>query len=197
MKSKLTSAALLLFVITASSFKTASLKEDIYKVDTEKSVISWVGKKFAGSHNGTLKLKSGTLSFNGKKLTKGGFVIDMPTIKDADNNANLENHLKADDFFGVEKFPTAAFVITKVVNDGTSEAIVTGNLTLKGITSPITFKATLTWSGDGSLIAMADKVMVDRTKYGIKFKSKSAMPDIGDKFIYDEFELKIMLVAKK
>ena len=197
MKSKLTTAALLLFVIAASSFKAVSIKEDIYKVDTEKSTLTWEGKKFAGSHNGTIKLKSGSLSFNGKKLTKGGFVIDMATIKDADNNANLENHLKADDFFGVAKFPTAAFVIKKVVSDGSATVTVTGDLTLKGITSPITFPATVTWATDGSLIATAEKVVVDRTKYGIKFKSKSAMPDIGDKFIYDEFELNIKLVAKK
>lgn len=197
MKSKLTSAALLLFVLAASSFKAASLKEDVYKVDTEKSTLTWEGKKFAGAHNGTIKLKSGTLNFNGKSLTKGGFVIDMASIKDADNSANLENHLKADDFFGVDKFPTATFVIKKVVNSGANKVNVTGDLTLKGITNAISFPATVAWNADGSLTAIAEKVMVDRTKYGIKFKSKSAMPDIGDKFIYDEFELNIKLVAKK
>lgn len=197
MKSKLTSVALLLFVIAASSFKAASLKEIVYTVDTEKSTLTWEGKKFAGAHNGTIKLKSGTLNFNGKALTKGGFVIDMPTIKDADNSANLEKHLKADDFFGVEKFPTATFVIKKVVNSGSNKANVTGDLTVKGLTSSISFPATIAWNADGSLTATAEKVMVDRTKFGIKYKSKSSMPDIGDKFIYDEFELNIKLVARK
>lgn len=197
MKSKLTSLALILFVITASSFRAVSLKEDIYNVDTEKSTITWEGKKFAGAHNGTIKLKSGTLNFNGKKLSKGGFVIDMTSIKDADKSANLEAHLKADDFFGADKFPTANFVIKKITAAGADKVNVTGDLTIKGITNAISFPAAFAWNADGSVTATAEKVMVDRTKYGIKFKSKSAMPDIGDKFIYDEFELNIKLVAKK
>lgn len=196
MKSKLTSAILLLLVIATSSFKSTSLRADIYKVDTEKSVITWVGKKFAGSHNGTIKLKSGTLNFSGKKLTGGGFIIDMASIKDADNSANLENHLKADDFFGVATFPAAQFVIKKITTSG-DEATVTGDLTLKGITNPVTFAAKVAWNADGTITATAEKVIVDRTKYGIKFKSKSAFPDVGDKLIYDEFELSVKLIAKK
>lgn len=196
MKSKLTSAILLLLVIATSSFKSAPLKDDVYKVDTEKSIITWVGKKFAGSHNGTIKLKDGNLNFNGKKLTGGGFIIDMASIKDADNSAMLENHLKADDFFGVATFPAAQFVIKKIVTKG-DETTVTGDLTLKGITNPITFAAKVAWNADGTITATAEKVIVDRTKYGIKFKSKSAFPEIGDKLIYDEFELNVKLVAKK
>jgi len=196
MRTKLTAAALVLLVIATSSFKSAALKDDVYKVDTEKSTITWVGKKFAGSHNGTIKLKSGNLNFSGKKLIGGGFIMDMASIKDADNSANLEKHLKADDFFGVATFPAAQFVIKKVATKG-ANATVTGDLTLKGITNSITFDAVVAWNADGTLTATAEKIIVDRTKYGIKFKSKSSFPEIGDKLIYDEFELSVKLVAKK
>jgi polyisoprenoid-binding protein YceI len=197
MKTKLTSAVLLLLVIATSSFTSSALRADIYKVDTEKSTITWEGKKFAGSHNGTIKLKSGVLNFNGKKLTGGGFVIDMASIKDADKSANLEGHLKADDFFGVATYPDAKFTIKKIVTTGADAATVTGDLTLKGITNPVTFPAKIAWNTDGTITATAEKIAVDRTKYGIKFKSKSSFPDIGDKFIYDEFELNVKLIAKK
>lgn len=196
MKSKLTSLVLLLIVVASSAFVAPVFKADPYKVDAEKSSIAWLGKKLTGSHNGSIALKSGSLIFNGKTLTGGDFVIDMTTIKDADKSENLEKHLKADDFFGTDKFATSTFVIKKVTGNG-SNINVTGNLTIKGITNSITFPATLAWNADGSVTATASKVIVDRTKFGIKYKSKSIFPDVGDKMINDEFELAIKLVAKK
>ncbi|RQO67392.1 lipid-binding protein [Pedobacter sp. KBW06] len=196
MKLKLTSLALLIVVIASSAFVAPVFKADTYKVDASKSSITWVGKKLTGSHNGTIDLQSGSLSFNGKKLAGGNFVIDMTTIKDADKSANLEKHLKADDFFGTDKFASSTFTIKKVAGNGNT-VNVTGDLTIKGITNSITFQATLVWNADGSVTASADKVSVDRTKFGIKYKSKSIFPDVGDKMINDEFELAIKLVAKK
>ncbi|MBB2149694.1 YceI family protein [Pedobacter gandavensis] len=196
MKSKFTSLALLFVVIVSSAFVAPVFKVDTYKVDASKSSVTWIGKKLTGSHNGTINLQSGTLAFNGKKLTGGNFVMDMNSIKDADKSANLENHLKSEDFFGTEKFPTATFVVKKITGTDAA-ATVTGDLTIKGITNPISFPATLAWNADGSVTATADKVIVDRTKYDIKFRSKSIFPEIGNKMINDEFELSVKLVAKK
>lgn len=197
MKLKLTSLALLLIVIASSAFIAPVLKPVTYKVDLEKSTITWLGKKLTGSHNGSINLQSGSLSFNDKKLAGGNFIIDMTTIKDADKSANLENHLKADDFFGTDKFATSAFVIKKIASVDANTLNITGNLTIKGITNSISFPAVITWNADGSVTAVADKVIVDRTKYGIKYKSKGFFPDVGDKVINDEFELSIKLVARK
>ena len=195
MKLKITSI-LLLAVIASFSFIAFTLKDDVYKVDLTKSSITWEGKKFAGSHKGTVELTSGNLNFNGKKLTGGGFIANMTTIKDADKNGGLEKHLKSEDFFGVEKFPAANFVIKKIEGNGASVNI-TGDLTIKSITAPITFPATLVWNADKTVTATADKITVDRTKYGIQFKSKSVFANIGDNFIYDEFTLSVKLVAAK
>ncbi|WP_316823242.1 YceI family protein [Pedobacter gandavensis] len=196
MKLKLTSLALLLVVMTTSAFIAPVFKADTYKVDAAKSTITWIGKKVTGGHNGTINLQSGALSFNGKKLAGGNFVLDMNSIKDADNSANLEKHLKADDFFGADKFPTSNFVIKSVSGTG-DKVTVTGDLTIKGITKPISFPATLAWNSDGSVTATADKIIVDRTKYDIKFRSGTIFPEIGNKMINDEFELAVKLVAKK
>ncbi|WP_316842144.1 YceI family protein [Pedobacter gandavensis] len=196
MKLKLTSLALLLVVMTTSAFIAPVFKADTYKVDAAKSTITWIGKKFTGGHNGTINLQSGALTFNGKKLAGGNFVMDMNSIKDADNSANLEKHLKADDFFGADKFPTSTFVIKSVSGNGAT-ATVTGDLTIKGITKPISFPATLAWNADGTVTATAAKIIVDRTKYDIKYKSSSIFPEIGNKMINDEFELSVKLVAKK
>lgn len=196
MKLKLTSLALLLIVIASTAFK-APVKPITYKVDATQSTLTWVGKKLTGSHNGTIALQSGNLLFDGKKLTGGNFVIDMTTIKDADKSARLEGHLKADDFFGTDKFATSTFVIKKVAIATGTQVNVTGDLTIKGVTNSITFPADLAWNADGSITATADKILVDRTKYGIKYRSKGMFPDVGDKMIYDDFELAIKLIAKK
>ncbi len=195
MKLKITSI-LLLAIVASFSFLAFIPKADTYIVDLSKSSITWEGKKFAGKHIGSINLKSGTLGFSGTKLTEGGFVVNMTTIKDLDKNANLEKHLKSEDFFGIEKFPAANFVIKKVTTNG-SNVDITGDLTVKGVTNSITFPANIIWNADKTVTATADKIVVDRTKYGIQFKSKSIFSDIGDNFIYDEFTLSVKLVAKK
>ena len=195
MKLKISSIFLLVAVVSLSAFKNPT-KPVTYTVDAAKSTITWVGKKVTGSHNGTVTLKSGTLIFDGKKLVQGGFIIDMNSIKDADGSAKLEGHLKADDFFGVAKFPAANFVITKVAGSG-ANLTVTGDLTIKGITKPLSFPATVAVNADGTVSALAGKITVDRTKYDIRYGSKSFFDSIGDKAIDDNFEIAVKLVAKK
>ncbi|MFC4213515.1 YceI family protein [Pedobacter lithocola] len=195
MKLKFSSIFLLVAVVALSAF-TNPKKPVTYTADASKSTITWVGKKVTGSHNGTIDLKSGSLNVDGKKVIGGTFTIDMNSIKDADGSAKLEGHLKADDFFGVAKFPTSTFVITKVAGSGTS-LVVSGNLTIKGITKPLSFPATVAVNGDGTVSALAGKITVDRTKYDIRYGSKSFFDSIGDKAIDDNFELSVKLVAKK
>jgi len=198
MKLKL-SAILMVAFVASVSFLAFTPKADTYTVDLTKSTISWEGKKLVGGHTGTIDLTSGTLVFAGKKLTSGGFTANMNTIKTMDNgkpNAGLDKHLKADDFFGVEKNPASSFVIKKVVGNGAT-VNVTGDLTVKGVTNSITFPATLVWNADKTVSATAEKIEIDRTKYGIQYRSKSIFSDIGDKMIEDSFTLSVKLVAKK
>ena len=124
--------ALVTFTATAQKSK---------KIDTKKSTIHWVGKKVTGSHEGTINLKNGALVFNGKKLVGGNFTVDMTTINTTDlsgkGKTNLDGHLKSDDFFGVEKFPTATLVIKSLGEKGNGVYAVTADLTIKGKTESI------------------------------------------------------------
>ena len=187
---------LCLAMLASFSLLGFAQKADVYNVDLAKSTVTWEGKKFSGAHNGTVALSAGSLGFNGKKLVQGGFTTNMTTIKDADGSAKLEGHLKADDFFGVEKYPAANFVIKKIEGAG-ADLKITGDLTIKGKTNPISFPAKLTWNADKTVTAIAEKITIDRTKYGIEYKSKSIFASIGDNFIYDDFTLAVRLTAKK
>lgn len=170
------------------------LKDDVYTVNIEKSSIDWSAKKVVGGHVGAVKISSGTLIYNEKGLKGGSFVMDLANL--TSDNERLTGHLKNDDFFSVDKHPSAKFEITKVTPAGTDRVNITGNLTIKGITHPITFPASVKQQ-KGVIVAVASGVKVDRTKYDIKFRSKSFFGDIGDKAIDDEFELNINLSANK
>lgn len=196
---KISLITIALAVIAFSAFKPA--KTETYKIDTQKSVIEWTGKKVLGQHNGELKLASGAIITQDNIPAKGNFAINMSSIsnkdlEDADSKGKLLGHLKSEDFFGVEKFPEAQFAVTKITNSGKGNIIVAGNLTIKGITNPISFPAAYTINGN-TLTAKAANVRVDRTKYNIKYNSKSFFESIGDKAIEDEFILNLNIVASK
>ncbi|HEY1010741.1 MAG TPA: YceI family protein, partial [Daejeonella sp.] len=136
------------------------VKDVTYTVDTEKSTIEWTAKKVGGGHAGTIKITSGTLVANGKVLTKGTFLINMSSI--TSDNARVTTHLKSDDFFAAEKNPNSKFEITKVTAAGADRVNIAGNLTIKGITQPISFPATVKQQKD-IIVAVANGIRVDRT----------------------------------
>jgi polyisoprenoid-binding protein YceI len=169
--------------------------EEVYKVDVNNSKITWKGYKPTGSHVGTIKLQSGEIEMLGDKLKGGTFIANMSTIKDDDGSEKLEAHLKSEDFFEVEVYKTAQFEITKVhYHDGGIH--VTGNLTMKDITKEITFGATI-FADKEAVTFKSETIKVNRAKYNIKYKSQSFFDDLKDKFIDDEFDLQVSIVAKK
>ncbi len=178
---------LALFVAFGVSTATAQNK----KINVEKSTINWVGKKVTGEHSGTINFQEGMLIFKGQKVAGGNFTVDMTSINTTDLSgewkAKLDGHLKADDFFGTDKFKTATLKFTKIADKGNGVYGVTADLTIKGITKPVNFDLTVKGNNANAT------VVVDRAKYDIKYGSKSFFEGLGDKTIYDEFELKVSL----
>jgi len=177
-----------------------------YAVDTDLSSAKWIGRKTGGEHSGTIKLSAGSISF-GEEGVSGTFDIDMTTlavsdIENDEDNADLVGHLKDSDFFGVDSFPKASLVLKSAEhekddagNDIHSKVNFTADLTIKGTTVEVTFPATMGMN-DNSLTAQA-VITFDRTKFGIKYKSKSILGDAADKFIYDDVEVQLNMIAKK
>ncbi|MBQ0733407.1 YceI family protein [Aquimarina celericrescens] len=185
---KRTLKSLILTVAFITSVMTFAQKKEI---KTSESNINWTGKKVTGSHTGTLKLSEGYLVFDGEKITGGEFVVDMTSLTVTDLEAGngkekLEGHLNSDDFFGIKNHKTAKLVVTKAKKTDKGYKLA-GDLTIKGKTNPISFD--LAVNGDSA----STKLMVDRTKYDIKYGSGSFFDNLGDKTIYDEFELAVDL----
>lgn len=194
-------SALVILLIAAVTIAAAKRRtEEVFKADTQKSSIEWVAGKVAGEHRGIVKISNGSLILEENNLKSGAFTIDMKSMSVTDlkgsSAQNLLGHLRGEDFFAVEKHPASTFIITKVSQTSADKVNITGNLTIKGITNSISFPANLKKQKNG-LTALAKDVKVDRTKYDIRYRSRSFFGDIGDKAIDDEFILNINLVCKK
>ena len=172
-----------------------AFSQDKLNAVTDQSKLAWLGEKVTGQHTGTINLKSGWINWKDNKIVSGEFDIDMASLKDSESNERLEGHLKSDDFFGVEKFPVAKLIITGSTPFDKGTGTVSGTLTIKGVANPIGFKAALQKKDDG--LWFFANIVVDRTKYNIKYGSGSFFDNLGDKTIFDEFKLKVNLFVKK
>ena len=183
--------AVLLILTIGCFFTLQSFTVEKEDVKIKDSALTWVGSKVTGSHEGTILLKSGHLTFDNNNLLGGEFVIDMTTIVCTDlsgkGKASIEGHLKSDDFFSVDKFPTASLTILDVKKKGLGQYQVNANITIKGMTQEIMFDAEIK-----EKTAKA-KLVIDRTEFGIIYKSGNFFEELADKAIYDEFKLSIEL----
>ena len=175
--------ALIAFV----TFSFTKLVEDKKEIKTASSKVVWKGYKVTGSHEGTIAIKSGNLSFDDEKLTGGMFVMDMTSISSTDltggSQKKLNGHLKSDDFFGVEKFPTASLVFKEVKSTGKNSYEVIGDITIKGKTASVTVSVSV--YGNKANAALK----IDRTKFDVKYGSTSFFDDLKNKAIYDDFDI--------
>ena len=179
----------LIFITTTSlSLWSQSVKMDI---NTSESSINWLAKKVTGQHEGNINLISGNLEMIENKISGGNFEVDMTSIIVTDLSGEykgkLEGHLKSKDFFGIEKFPIASLTIKKAIMKTENHHEVTAELTIKGITNPITFDMHIENNE-----AMA-KLTIDRTKYDIRYRSDSFFDNLGDIAINNDFDLNIKL----
>ncbi len=186
----------------ASNSLVDSSQLHTYRLDTSQSIIYWVGTKSTGSfHNGSLKFLSGELLFNDSILFSGSVTADMHTLKvldivDTDENKDLETHLKDADFFDVSQFPTAHYRFNFAENHLHPDSLTTvhGVITIKDIAQPLVVKARIARAGNTVMISVPE-FTVDRTQFGIMYKSQKLLDKVKDKFIRDEFGLNLKLIA--
>lgn len=183
-------------LIASIALSSVAFAADKVEIDTATSKIVYVGKKVTGSHTGEVKLASGHLNFDKKGLTGGEFVADMTTISntdltDKDYLKKFIDHMVSDDFFAVEKNKTATLVIKNVKKQKGDNYKVTGDLTIKGKTAPVSFDAVATKEKATATLTF------DRTKYDIKYGSGKFFQGLGDKMINDEVQLDVSLTLKK
>ena len=156
------------------------------------SSIKWTGKEITTkTHYGSLKFREGKIIMKGEKIISGNFIVDMGSINCQDLSGKsknyLESHLKSEDFFGVEDYPEASLSIktSELKSDGNQ--VVVGDITIKGITQPISFNISIQ-NKEGKA-----KLIFDRTKHNVTYRSGNFFQNLGDKLIYDDIEIEARL----
>ena len=163
-----------------------------YNIVQDESSLMWTGREVStSSHYGTINFTSGQFEIADGLISQGEFLVDMTSITVQDltggSKERLEGHLRSDDFFSVESFPTAHLYISssEVISNG--KWMVNGFLTIKDISHPVLFEMVNTEDGWNA------NLVFDRSKYNVKFRSGTFFENLGDKLIYDDIELKINL----
>lgn len=182
--------------LTTKSF--ANNNEKDLTINSKVSSVDWIGKKVTGQHTGTINIKEGTLHLHDGHLDGGNIIIDMTSMASTDLEGkmaqNLLGHLSSPDFFDIKNHNTTTLEINSVKKIEGNKFTISGNLTIKGISKPIEFPATIEMK-DGKLAAYAE-MKVDRTLYDIKYGSGKFFEGLGDKMIDDEFVIKFKIAAE-
>ena len=185
---KIALAAVVMFMLTSMSMVAQSSE-----VNLDQSTIKWEGKKIASGHHGEIQLQSGSLEMQNGKITGGMFVVDMTSITNEDitnegRNQRLVDHLKSDDFFSVESYPTSNFKVTEGTAFADGKATLSGDITIKGKTESISFEVVRNNN------EYSAKIPIDRSKFDVRFGSDSFFDNLGDNAIDDIFTLEVKLV---
>ncbi len=174
---------------------THSEKSITKEVINSNSSVKWLAKKVTGSHEGNVAISDAHLHFENNLFTGGNITIDMNSINctdlEGEPKEQLEGHLLSDDFFGTKYYPTAELEIIKAEKISTEMYEVSGVIEIKGVKQDIKFNASIK-----NGIAKADLV-IDRSKFNIRYGSGTFFENLGDKMIYDEFNLSVIIAYKE
>ncbi|TSK04368.1 MAG: sulfurtransferase [Geobacter sp.] len=180
------------------------LRDGTYRIDTEKSTLEWIGRNLNKRHYGRIGIKGGELSITGGKLSRGHIELDMTSISNLDLQDVgwrdlLIRHLKSDDFFAVDRFPTASFTSTgwepREENSlNAVKGIVTGKLKIRDVTREIRIPATIAPQDDGGIQAHA-AFDLDRTLWNACYGSCRLFERLGMHFVDDLISLELFVVA--
>ncbi len=201
MNSKKTLSRHSFFILLYALFFSSALFGQTQVIDTAKSKIRWTGKKLTGEHSGFVKVAEGNVHYDFGKITNAYLKVDMNSIsctdiEDPEYNEKLVKHLKDPDFFDVKNNPFALIDIQEIKwQEGYEKGEAFSTMTIKGIEKPLSFL--INKESKGNRVMISGTAVVDRTAYGITYKSASIFQNLGDKIIEDDFDLDFVIYIAK
>ncbi|GFO66412.1 YceI family protein [Geomonas paludis] len=182
----------------------ATTADGSYAIDTERSSLQWMGRNLNNRHHGTVAVQGGELVMRDGRLTAGSIVLDMTSIENHDLQDPywrdlLLRHLKSEDFFAVDRFPTATFRLIRWEPESAEfseapEGTAIGELTIRGITRPVAFPAIVAPQEDGSVKAHAH-FDIDRTLWDAGYGSAKLFERLGMHLVHDLVTLELFVLA--
>jgi rhodanese-related sulfurtransferase len=183
-----------------------ALQDGTYRIDTGNSRLEWIGRNLNNRHYGRIAIREGELAIANGRPAGGGIVLDMQSISNLDLqdptwHDMLIRHLKSDDFFAVERFPTASFTLAgweaqEGISPEAPRWMATGDLTIKDVTRPVRFPAIVAPQQDGSIKAHA-AFDIDRTLWNVCYGSCRLFERLGMHLVHDMISLELFIVAHR
>ncbi len=166
-----------------------------FSVQPEESPCRWVGSAAVGLYQieGSLEVASGGLLVQGDSLLEASLMIDMKSLDT--ENKTVKKHLKGKDFFAVNSYPEARFVLEKQVLLRDGPGTVTGMIEVRGIAKPKEVPMEIEVGKKEILIKGV--LVLDRTEFGITYNSSNFFEDLGDQAISDEIAFHFNLVFER
>lgn len=157
-------------------------------IPSQTQTLTWIGKAAVGGYapEGTLGIQTGEISFTSEEITALILVVDMETLEQ--ENKQLRDHLREEDFFYIEKYPVSTFVLSEKAQIINGKATLIGTMTIRGKTQTEEFQVSVAVSEEN--INLTINQVMDRTRYGVNHNSPSIFKRIKENAIADEFVLK-------
>jgi polyisoprenoid-binding protein YceI len=155
-----------------------------YKVDADHSGVGFSIRHFVSNVSGRFRDFDGVVKYDKANPAASSveFTVKAASIDTANNDR--DEHLRSKDFFDVQKFPTLTFTSTKVVAKDANNLEVTGNLTMHGVTKPVTIPVSLLGTvktPKGEKAGFETNFKLDRKEYGINWNNVlDSGPVLGD-----------------
>ncbi|GAA4315506.1 YceI family protein [Mucilaginibacter gynuensis] len=196
----------LTIILLFAMFQLTAYGQQTYRLDIKKSKLLWNGQKTMGGHFGYILFNAGTLNYTSEGERKDGtFTIDMNTMRATDHtkegkNKKVDDELRTPGFFDVAQYPTATMAVKQIIHtEQANNYKVTGDLTIKGITNPITFTALI--KGTGNTLTATAATQINRVKWRIDFQPKKGdwnlFAAIKDEMITENIDISLNLVFNK
>lgn len=187
MKKYLLTCMGLTLLLTSLSAQTV-----FFRLNIQESTLTWTGKAALGAYDlkGSILPKQGFLEASGDSVVSATLVIDMNTI--SSDIQRLTNHLKSEDFFEVDKYPRSTFVLNMPIPMASGKSEARGTARIKDAEGAIRFPVSLEQNGDR--LTARGTAVIDRTAFGIKYRSPNFFENLGNQAIADEFELSFSLI---
>lgn len=188
----------LLVALSVLALSTGALASDTYKIDVDHSLVGFKIRHFVTKVQGKFTSFDGEIKLDTKNLKElsADAAIDASSINT--DNKKRDDHLRSPDFFDVKKFPKLTFKSKKTTDLGNGKFKMDGDLTLHGVTKPITLEGEFTGTAKdpwgNTRAGLTAQTKINRKDYGIVWNKTL---DAGGMMLGDDIDISIEIEAIK